>query len=756
MDRRRFVAAGALLGAVAPFAGLAHAATDTRDHGAMIADLLRRMNVTEKVGQLVQLAAGRQKTPNSKLDDALLARVRRGDVGSLLNAAGADALHELQRVAIRESRLGIPLLFAMDVIHGYRTIFPVPLALASSWDPATVRAAARVAATESFVAGLHWTFSPMVDIARDPRWGRVVEGAGEDPYLGSEMARAQVLGYQTEDPRNRDAILACAKHFVGYGAAQGGRDYNSAELSDQTLNEVYLPPFHAAAKAGCGTFMTAFNDLGGVPMTANVDLVRHLLRERWGYGGLIVSDWNAIRELIDHGVAADDAQAAVLALKAGLDMDMASESFATTLAASVTADKALLPLLDEAVGHVLLAKARIGLFDDPHRFGDAGREAAEILSPAHRRAARKAAERSIVLLRNEDGLLPLRPGTKVALIGSLADDKSSPLGPWRCRGETGDVVTLKDAMESSDIDVTYHPGVGPRDAQADTIAPAVATAKAADVVVVVVGEDYDYSGEARSYTHIGLPGHQTAMLEALKQTGKPLVVVLMSGRPLAIEAALRGVPAVVQSWFLGIAGGPALVDMLTGKLSPAGRLPIAMPRDTGQLPMTYAERPTGRRAEPDLSKDSSRYHDVAIGPLFAFGHGLGYADFRYSGVAVEPRGDAVRISVTVTNTSDRTAEEVVQLYLRDPVASIARPVKELRGFARVPFEPGQTRSIAFTVRPEQMAIWKRGEWVIEPGRIDCFIGASSADIRASGSFTIARGGNGRDPAAAIPTTVEID
>ncbi|SEJ89309.1 beta-glucosidase [Sphingomonas sp. OV641] len=737
LHRRDVMKAGALLAASAW--GPVAIAKSTRDHSARIRDLIGRMTLPEKIGQMNQIAGGRQKALNSRLDEGMMNRVRRGEMGSFLHVAGAEPLRKLQKVAVEESRLGIPLLFAMDVIHGYRTILPVPLALAASWDPAMMEQAAALAAEEARAAGLHWTFTPMVDVARDARWGRVVEGAGEDAYLGSRMAEAQVRGIEGGDPSAPGRMLSCTKHFVGYGAVAGGRDYDSADLTDRALHEVYLPPFHAAIRAGTGSFMTAFNDVAGVPMTAHEDLVRGQLRGRWGYQGLIVSDWNAIRELMNHGVVATPAEAAALALRAGVDMDMASGTYIEHLAAAVAADATLLPLVDEAVGRILAVKARLGLFDDPYGFGDARRAAA----PLARTKAREMATRSIVLLRNEGAVLPLKPGTKVALIGALADDASSAIGSWRARGRPEDAVTLRTALPQA----SYDPGTDP--------AAAARIAGAADVVLLAIGEDFDLSGEARSRSDITLPGKQQALVDAIRATGKPIVAILMNGRPLALEKALAGIPAVLETWFLGIESGPAIAEILTGKTSPAGRLPMGMPRVTGQLPMTYAHVPSGRPANPDLAIDSARYRDVDVGPLFPFGHGLSYSRFDYGALAIEQRGDAAVVSVAVTNAGERSAEEVVQLYVRDPVASVARPVRELRGFHRLSLRAGEQRTLRFTLTHAQLALWKAGKWVIEPGVFEVMVGSSSADIRARGRFAIAEGGEGTAPAAAIATVVSV-
>ena len=745
------------------FAGAARASVAPPSrHTAMVRSLIGQMTLDEKIGQLNQAPGGRQRALNSRIDAAQLDLVRKGGIGSYLHVAGADFLRELQRVAVQESRLKIPLLFGIDVIHGFRTIFPVPIGMAATFDPDIVKACSRVAAIETSVSGLHWTFTPMVDIARDPRWGRIVEGAGEDPYLGSRIAEAQITGLQGDGLAGKDVILACAKHFGAYGAANGGRDYDSADVSERTLQEVYLPPFHASARAGAGSFMTAFNDIAGVPTTANQALVRGQLRDQWGYQGLVVSDWNAILELINHGIAETPAQAAALALKAGVDMDMAGGVYAGHLKTAVAADPSLTPYLDQAVGRVLMTKARLGLFDDPFRFGDAAREKTELNSTAHRAIAGEAARKAIVLLKNEDGLLPLSPtGKRIAVIGALADDASSALGSWRARGQVADVKTLLAALrEQFGATIDYQPGAAPRGNDTSGIPAAVAAARASDVVLLVIGEDFDHSAEARSRSEITLPGVQSQLAEAVLATGKPVVVVLMNGRPIALADILGKAGAALETWFLGVESGPAIVDILTGRVSPAGRLPVGLPRNAGTSPAFYAHMPSGRPADPDLAKDSVRYHDVDIGPLYPFGHGLSYASFAYADLAMDHAtigvGGEVAISLSVTNTGKVAADEVVQLYMRDPVASVARPVKELRGFVRVALKPGETRRVTFHLRALQTALWQTADqWRIEAGRIDVMVGASSDDIRLRGSFTITGSAATTEPAASLLTRVTV-
>jgi len=727
--------------------------------------LLKKMTLDEKIGQLVQRAGGRSKALNSRLDDSELERVRAGGVGSYLHVAGAEPLAKLQKVAVEESRLGIPLLFSMDVVHGYRTIFPVPLAIAATWAPESEERAARVAADEATAAGLHWTFAPMIDIARDPRWGRIVEGAGEDPYLGARMAVAQVNGFQGGNTLRPGSLMATAKHFGAYGAAIGGRDYNSADLSERTLQEVYLPPFYAAARAGAGSFMAAFNDIAGVPTTANRELLRGTLRERWGWQGLLVSDWGAIGELLSHGVAADRAGAAVLSLDASVDMDMVGAVYAEDLKGAIAKDPARIKLLDEAVLRILRVKEQLGLFDRPMAYHDVAREARELLSPEHREAARAVARQSIVLLRNEGRVLPLNPDKlrSIAVIGALATDGRSALGSWKAQGREEEVVTLLKGITAAaprTLRILSAPGADPRNVDLTGIPAAVKAAKSADVVVLMIGEDFDLSGESRSRSDLGLPPSQDELARRILDLGKPVVVVLANGRPLAIPLLADRATAILETWMLGTESGNAIADVLFGKYSPAGRLPAAFPRATGAVPFNYAANPTGRPADPDLAKDTVRYHDLPITPLYPFGHGLTYSEFRYSDLAqstasVDP-GGRIDISITVENTGGVASDEVVQLYCRDPVASVARPVLELRGFKRVDLGAGTRKRITFSLTPEQFAFWSpRGQWLIESGRIDFWIGASSADLRAKGSFEITKTHAGTAPAAALPTRVIV-
>lgn len=727
--------------------------------------LLEQMTLEEKIGQLVQRAGGRSKALNSRLDDTELARVRAGTVGSYLHVAGAEPLAKLQTVAIKESRLGIPLLFAMDVVHGYRTIFPVPLAIASTWSPAAHESAARIAAVEATSAGLHWTFAPMVDIARDPRWGRIVEGAGEDPYLGARMAQAQVRGFQGKSLALPDTMMAATKHFGAYGAAIGGRDYNSADLSDRTLHEVYLPPFYAAAKAGSASFMAAFNDIAGVPTTANRPLLRETLRDRWNYRGVMISDWEAIAELINHGVAQDRSAAAALALGAGVDMDMVANVYAADLKQVVARSDTMAKLLDESVLRILRAKETLGLFDEPMQYHDPARERRTLLAPAHRKAAREIARQALVLLKNEANALPLDAERirKLAVVGTLAEDAMSMLGSWRAQGRAEDVVTILQGLRANaprTMQITYVPGADPRSTELSGIAAAVDAARTADATLLVIGEHFDSSGEARSRANIGLPASQLELARQVIATGKPVIVLLANGRPLAMPYLAEQAHAILDTWMLGVEAGNAVADAVFGKYSPAGRLPAAFPRSSGQVPFNYATNPTGRPPQADLTKDTSRYMDEAITPLYPFGHGLTYTSFEYGELAQSAdridRGDELTISFTVTNVGGMASDEVAQLYMRDPVASVARPVKELRGFTRLHLAPGERKRVSFTLAPEQFALYDaKGQWLVEAGTIELMIGASSTDIRLRGSFEITSSFAATEPAAAIATEARI-
>lgn len=716
--------------------------------------LLAAMTLDEKLGQLTQQAGAFDGPAGPRIEPADRALIARGGVGSFLSIYGARFTRELQTEAVEHSRLHIPLLFAFDVIHGFRTTFPVPLAEASSWDPAAVQAAARVAADEATASGLHWTFAPMVDVARDARWGRIVEGAGEDPYLGSVMAAARVRGFQGTDLGARDTLLACAKHMAAYGAVEAGREYNTVDISERTLRDVYLPPFRAAVDAGAVTLMSAFNEIGGVPSSASPLLLTQILRREWGFGGFVVSDWKSVGQLIDHGVAADRAQAGRLALTAGVDMDMVSHIYGGELRAEVEAGRVPMAAVDAAVRRVLEAKERLGLFDDPYRYSDPAREKAEILSPAHRAAARAMARESIVLLENRGGLLPLDPAAlrRVAVIGPLAESHQAPLGPWSVPGRAEDVVSVLDGLRRAlpaGVKIVTAPGTTGVEAAAGAggeardraaIRAAAALARRADAVILVVGESDTMSGEAKSRAHIDLPGRQGELARAVIAANPRTAVVLMNGRPLAIPWLAAHAPALVESWFLGVETGNALADVLLGAAAPVGKLPVSFPRASGEEPLHYDHKNTGRPAASDVVW-SSKYIDVAIPPLYPFGYGLSYTRFAYRDLSVTPDAPGpdgtVTVRFTVKNVGRRAGVEVAELYLRDPVASVTRPVEQLKGFARVALRPGQARRVSIAVPVRMLAFhgadMKLG---VEPGAIQVMVGSSSADIRLRGGFTV--------------------
>ncbi|HEY9427973.1 MAG TPA: beta-glucosidase BglX, partial [Gemmatimonadaceae bacterium] len=698
--------------------------------------VLALMTIEEKAGQLTQSSASEVST-GPRISAADRADIRAGKVGSFLGSYGAERTRDMQRVAVEESRLGIPLLFAHDVIHGFRTIFPVPLAEAASFDPGAVERAARIAATEAAANGVQWTFAPMVDIARDPRWGRIVEGSGEDPYLGSVMAAAKVRGFQGTDLADTLTILATAKHFVAYGAAEGGRDYNTAEVSDRTLREVYLPPFHAAARAGAGSVMAGFDDLDGIPMHSNEQLIDGLLRSEWDWDGILVSDYTGVMELIRHRVAADSASAALLALNAGVDIDMMSGIYLHEIPRLVRDQRLSEAVVDSAVRRVLRAKYRLGLFRDPYRYSSTAREEALTLTPAHRAAARQLARESIVLLRNEGHVLPLRKDIGVlALIGPLADDSSSMLGSWAAAGRAEDAVTIAEGLRravSPATRILRARGTSVAGSDTSGIAEAVRIARRADAVVMVLGEERDMSGESRNRAFIGLPGEQLRLAKAVQATGKPVVVVLMNGRPLATPWLAEHVPAIVESWYLGVEMGTAVADVLFGDYNPGGKLPVTVPRAVGQVPIYYNHKSTGRPPS-DSDRYTSKYIDIPWTPLYPFGYGSSYTTFEYGEPRLSAteirRGDSLVVTVSVTNSGAREGDEVVQLYLRDDVASVTRPVKELRGFRRITLRPGETRMVTFTVAADDLAFYDRAmRRVIEPGSFTVYVGTSSDSTR---------------------------
>lgn len=709
-----------------------------------VRDLLGRMTLEEKAGQLVQYAS-REDMTGPASSASLTPEIKAGAVGSLLNVTGVEQTRKWQQFAVESSRLHIPLLFGYDVIHGYRTIFPIPLGTAASWDLARIEKAEHIAATEAAAAGVHWTFAPMVDIARDPRWGRISEGSGEDTFLGSAIAAARVRGFQGTDLAATDTILACAKHFVAYGAATAGRDYSAAELSERTLREVYLPPFKAAADAGAATFMAAFEDLDGVPCHANAFTLDRVLRQEWGFKGFVVSDWGGVRELVPHGVAADLREAARRAMLAGVDMDMESIAYGPHMAELVKSGAVPQERLDAAAGAILAMKIRLGLLDDPFRYDDAAREKATLLRPDFLAAARDVAAHSCVLLKNEGGTLPLKPGAlKVALVGPLADAPLHQLGSWHGRGEAADSVTVRTAFAQLFPNLQYAAGCDVRGNDESGLKAAVAAASASDVVVAIVGEDSDQTGEATSRAYLDLSGPQEKLLTALHATGKPLVVVLMVGRPLTIERVEPLASAIVVAWQPGTMAGPAVGDVLTGAVNPSGHLPVTWPRTLGQVPLFYNEKSTGRPNPPEPTKYASRYIDAPNTPLYPFGFGLSYTTFafdhlRLSTPKMSPAGGPLTVTVQVRNTGTRAGEEVVQLYVRDRVGSVTRPVRELKGFRKLELAPGEARDVQFQLSTADLSFWRSDlTFGAEPGKFDVYVG-DNADARLTAAFELLEG-----------------
>ncbi|HEX3183407.1 MAG TPA: glycoside hydrolase family 3 N-terminal domain-containing protein [Pyrinomonadaceae bacterium] len=692
--------------------------------------LLAQMTLAEKLGQLQQLDG----EGNGNFRPEHLDLVRKGLLGSTLGVRNGGRPNQLQRVAVEESRLKIPLLFGFDTIHGYRTIFPIPLAEAASWDPSLAERSSSIAAKEAYAAGLRWTFAPMVDIARDARWGRITEGAGEDPFLGAAFARARVHGFQGDDYSQPGKLLACAKHWVAYGAAEGGRDYNTTEVSEHTLRSIYFPPFKAAVDAGVGTFMSAFNALNGVPTSANHFTLTKVLRDEWKFDGFVVSDYTAVKELINHGYAANDKDAAWLALNAGVDMEMVSRLFNQHGPALLTEKKWSQATLDEAVRRILRIKFRLGLFEHP--YVDESLEKTAYLSVDSRAVAREIAAKSMVLLKNDRDTLPLAKTIgSIAVIGPLADDKRSPLGWWSGDGRDEDTVTpLAGIREkvSRQTKVTYAKGCDVLADDTSGFAEATAAARDADVAIVVVGEPKDFSGEAASRASLDLPGRQMDLVKEVARVGKPTIVVLVNGRPPTIGWIVDNVPSILEAWMGGTESGNAIADILFGDVNPGGKLPVTFPRLTGQVPIYYNHLNTGR--PPDAgNRYNSKYIDAPWTPQFPFGFGLSYTQFKISNVAISatqirPDG-TIRVTADVENVGKRAGDEVVQLYIRDVAASIARPVKELKGFQRIMLQPGQKRSVEFILRPEHLGFYNQDmRFVVEPGEFRVMVGSNSQDV----------------------------
>jgi beta-glucosidase len=732
--------------------------------------LLKQMTLDEKIGQLVQYSATEAHpapTPGNTttalnvnppapggVDSYVLAQ--KGELGSMLNTVGQGLTNHFQHAAVDNTRLHIPLLFGADVIHGFRTIFPVPLATASSWDPALIEDLAHMAAIEARTAGVDWVYSPMVDIARDARWGRCTEGAGEDPYLGSAIARAYIRGYQQESLSAPGSVAASVKHFAAYGAAEAGREYNTTDMSELLLRQVYLPPYHAAVEAGAATVMSSFNSLNGVPATANPFLMRTILRDEWGFDGPVVSDYTAVMELRNHGIALDAAMATQKALTAGVDIDMMSHYYDAELPALVKSGRVPMAVVDEAVRRVLRVKFALGVFDHPFTEGP------EVTGAVaeHRPLARRAAEESLVLLQNNDTLLPLNPATKrIALIGPLADDASDMVGAWSGANNFGDVRTLRATMaeraQQSGAVLTYEKGTEISGTSDSGFAAAVAAAQNSDVAILALGESSDMSGEAASRAHLDLPGNQKQLLEAVVATGKPVVLLVFSGRPLVLDWAAQHVPAIMEVWFPGVETGPAIAGTLFGDVAPSGKLTMSFPRAVGQEPLYYNQLPTGRpiqHADPAHPgyvemKYVSRYLDVPNDALFPFGHGLTYSTFGYSGVSLSTqsmsaaslmrnqKSQPVVATATVTNTGKRRATEIVQCYVNIRGASTEQPVRNLKGFARITLDPGQSQAVHFPLGFAELSFYNvKAQPVVEPADYTVFIGGSSTTTNA-GHFT---------------------
>ncbi len=704
--------------------------------------VLKLMTLDEKVGQMNQYNGDWAATGPITKDGDKQNQIRKGMVGSMLNVTGVDHTKTLQEVAM-QSRLKIPLLFGQDVIHGYRTIFPIPLAEAASWDIDAIKLSARVAATEAAATGVHWTFAPMVDIARDPRWGRVMEGAGEDTYLGSMIAKARVTGFQGKGFGNTDAVMACAKHFAAYGAAVGGRDYNSVDMSLRQLYETYLPPFKAAADAGAATFMNSFNDLNGVPATGNALLQRTILKGRWNYKGFVVSDWGSVGEMINHGFSKDNYEAAMQAANAGSDMDMESRSYIQNLPKLVKEGKVKMTVIDDAVRRILRKKFEMGLFEDPFRFCNEAREKAQWDNPQHLESARDMAKKSIVLLKNERQILPLSKQTKtIALIGPFAKAKSDNLGFWSYDwpDDSVRITSLWEGVQkkmNANSKLLYARGCGITDTSRAGFAEAIAAANDADVVVVTVGEARDMSGEAKSRSTIQLPGVQEELVKALYATGKPIVVLISAGRPLIFNWTADHVPAILYTWWLGTRAGDAIADVLFGDHNPSAKLPMSFPITEGQIPIYYNHYNTGRPAQNDSDRFyRSAYTDLSIYPKFPFGFGLSYSLFAYSDISLSAvnlkAGDKLTASVRITNTGKYAGTETVQLYLRDLVGSVVRPVQELKGFQKVTLAAGETKTVSFLISSEDLKFYHddlKYDW--EAGEFEIMIGGSSADVKRS-------------------------
>ncbi|TDQ10341.1 beta-glucosidase BglX [Pedobacter metabolipauper] len=722
-----------------------------------ISGLMSKMTLDEKIGQL-NLLTGGEATTGSVVSSDVESKIKKGQVGGMFSFTTPQKIRKAQEIAVQQSRLKIPIIFGQDVIHGYKTTFPIPLALSCSWDLALIEKTARIAAVEASADGLNWTFSPMVDISRDPRWGRISEGSGEDPYLGSKIARAMVKGYQGDDLSRYNTIMACVKHFALYGAAEAGRDYNTTDMSLDRMYNDYLPPYKAAIDAGAGSIMTSFNDINGVPATANKWLMTDLLRKQWGFKGFVVTDYTAVNELMDHGLGNLQTVSA-LSLNAGVDMDMVGEGFLTTLKKSVQEGKVKAAQIDISCRLVLEAKYKLGLFADPFRYCDEERAKTEILKPEHLQYARLAAGQSFVLLKNDNQTLPLRKTGTVAVIGPLANTGTNMPGTWSVNSDLASTASLIDGMKAtlgSSVKILHSVGANlvadeayqkratmfgrdiPRDnrPEEEIIKEAVEVAKKSDVVVAALGEASEMTGEASSRTNLEIPDVQKRLLQALLKTGKPVVLVLFTGRPLAIKWEDENVPAILNVWFGGTEAAAAITDVLFGDVNPSGKLTATFPQNVGQVPLYYSHKNTGRPLQNGqwFSKFRSNYLDVSNDPLYPFGYGLSYTSFAYSPIKLSNEsfkmGGSITVSVAVTNTGLREGKEVVQLYTQDLVGSSTRPVKELKNFQKISLFPGETKTVTFTISADDLKFYNSSlKYAAEPGDFKVFIGTNSRDVK---------------------------
>ena len=738
------------------FTAMAAPQADKDKMDQFIDNLMGKMTLQEKIGQLNLPVSGEIVTGQAKSSD-VAGKIRKGQVGGLFNVKGVENIREVQKIAVEQSRLKIPLLFGMDVIHGYETVFPIPLALSCSWDMEAIKESACIAAKESSADGICWTFSPMVDICRDPRWGRMAEGGGEDPYLGSEISAAMVKGYQGDDLTDKNTIMACVKHFALYGAPEAGRDYNTVDMSHLSMFNNYFPPYKAAIDAGVGSVMTSFNVVDGIPATGNKWLMTDVLRDRWGFDGFVVTDYTAISEMIAHGMG-DLQQVSAMSLSAGTDMDMVADGFLTTLEKSLKEGKVTMAEIDKACRRILEAKYKLGLFDDPYKYCDASRVKKDIFTAENRTVARKIATETFVLLKNENNLLPLQRKGKIALVGPLANTKANMPGTWSVAAASDKYNSLYESMKQSlagKAEVLYAKGSNlmydaqreaeatmfgremrdPRSVQ-ELLDEALSVASQADVIVAAVGESSEMSGESSSRTNLEMPDAQRDLLTALKKTGKPIVLVYFAGRSTVMTWEQENFPAILNVWFGGSEAADAICDVVFGDVSPSGKLTTTFPKNVGQIPLYYNHLNTGRPLEAGkwFSKFRSNYLDIDNDPLYPFGYGLSYTTFRYgdlqlSNNSMNERGK-ITASVTVTNTGNYDADEIVQMYIRDMVGSVARPVKELKGFERIHLKKGESRTVSFDITAEQLKFYNSAlNWVCEPGEFEVMVGGNSRDVQ---------------------------